>query len=393
VQHLIIKLVLVVVLLFVGCYSGSKLAKQNIAGLYLPNSTVKSKVVDYKYANEGASIILFLQLHSFNLKRNITNFDAKLSIKLYNNAKTTSALREIVQPIKISNLSSEFSFDVIDAYDLIAYTLESDNLIEPITGFLNIDEFESNDLIIQKKQNSTNTSYLIKNEKLTFEENKVTVKYFDTSRNIALPPYITDVERLIANPEITAETSLSEMNFTPQKTGYYLFESNGKYNATLCVDENFPGLNNFKTQVLSLRYITKNEEFKQIAIDKNIEAAIDSFWMSIGNNKARANKLKQEYLLRLKTSNEHFTSISAGWQTSRGMIYTIFGPPDEVYKITEGENWYYGQPKVEFKFIKKKILNNYNYYQLQRNENLALYWHQAVNKWRNGHIKSTEVLE
>jgi len=143
---------LVFVLLFVGCYSSSKIGKQNIAGLYLPKSNVESKIIDYRFIDEGKSIILFLQLNPFNVKRNNSNFDAKLSIKLYNNTITTNPIREIVQPVEINNLKAKFTFDAIGTYDLVVYTLESENLTETITGFLPVTEFGTNNLTIQKNK-------------------------------------------------------------------------------------------------------------------------------------------------------------------------------------------------------------------------------------------------
>jgi len=379
--------------LFLGCFSSSKQTKQNIASLYLPQSLSKQSVVDFEFTQDGKSIVLLFKLSSLNVKRNVNNLNAKLTLNLYNNAKTSSSLREIVQPVQFNNLNAKFNFEAIDNYDLLGYRLESENLVAPLTGFLRIDKFSSNDILIKKNSGNTNASYLINKEEIGFKVQGVTVSYFDTKGDIALPPYITDKKRLIKEQKPFAKTILTELNFTPQQTGYYLFESKEKNRSLLCVNNSFPKIKDYKVLIPSLRYITKNEELKQVSTNKNLEKALDSFWLSIGNNKARATKLKQEYLLRLETSNKYFSSIVPGWQTDRGMIYIIFGPPNEVYKTEEGENWYYSEPKIQFKFMRKVVINNYNHYQLQRSENLALYWHRAVNKWRNGHIKPTEVLE
>jgi len=380
------------IVFFVGCFSGTKLERQNIADLYLPQNQLKQNSVDYRIDNDAENISLFFELKPLNVVKKTSNFDVKLNLSLYNNSKTNLPVREIVQLIEFSNLKAEYTFNTIDSYDLISYNLESDNLTKTLTGFIQVDELNKDDLSFIKNDNA-NKSYYKKNDRLSFNAENVLIKYFDIENNIALPPYITDIDRLIKQPELTASTTLTEATFTLPQIGYYLFESKEKQKGILCVDDNFPALNNYQTYVLSLRYITKNEELKQLLSYKNLEEAIDSFWLDIGNNIARANKLKEEYLLRLTTSNQYFSSLKPGWQTDRGMIYTIFGPPNEVYKTEEGENWYFKEPQAQFKFIKKVIMKNYNHYQLQRNENLALYWHQAVNKWRNGHIKSTEVLE
>jgi len=379
------------ILIFIGCFSNAKLARQNIADLYLPQNKLKQSIVEFEVINQGKSIELLFNLNTINIKA--SNFKAKLTLNLYNNVKTVTPLREIVQPIEFNNFKATFAFDIFDAYDLISYKIEATNLKESITGFLKIDELNNNDLIITNNTKPNKASYLIKNEIINFKVENVLVKYFDTSNYIALAPYITNPKRLIAKPAITAETTLKETIFAPQQNGYYLFENDEKYKGILCVGEDFPEINDLKNYALTLRYITKNEELLKILANENLETAIDSFWLSIGNNYERANRIKQEYLLRITTSNTYFSSFLAGWQTDRGMIYTTFGTPNEVYKTEEGENWYYTNDQIQFKFIKKIVLANYNHYQLQRSENLALYWHRAVNKWRNGHIKSTVIVK
>ena len=81
------------------------------------------------------------------------------------------------------------------------------------------------------------------------------------------------------------------------------------------------------------------------------------------------------------------------------MIYTLYGPPDKVYKNSEGEMWGYRKPvlksswggrihlKEDYLYFNFKIRqNNYseNDYYLSRNETLVTYWDRAVASWRNG---------
>jgi hypothetical protein len=98
-------------------------------------------------------------------------------------------------------------------------------------------------------------------------------------------------------------------------------------------------------------------------------------------------------------SNFYFTSFKEGWRTERGMIYTIYGPPDKVYKSSDGERWGYRKPVIKsswgggyhleeeylffnFKFRENKFSDN-DYY-LSRSETLVTYWDKAVLSWRNG---------
>ena len=42
------------------------------------------------------------------------------------------------------------------------------------------------------------------------------------------------------------------------------------------------------------------------------------------------NELMEEYYRRVSYSNENFDGWKDGWETDRGMIYILFGPPDQV---------------------------------------------------------------
>ena len=86
-------------------------------------------------------------------------------------------------------------------------------------------------------------------------------------------------------------------------------------------------------------------------------------------------------------------------EVRRGMIYIIYGPPDKVYKTTEGENWGYRKPVIKsswggrysvkeeylfFNFKKRDNLYSDNDYYLSRNETLVTYWDKAIASWRKG---------
>ena len=80
------------------------------------------------------------------------------------------------------------------------------------------------------------------------------------------------------------------------------------------------------------------------------------------------------------------------------MIYIIYGPPDKVYKTSEGENWGYRKPVIKSSWggrysvrkniysstLKREINFSDNDYYLSRNETLVTYWDKAVASWRKG---------
>lgn len=81
------------------------------------------------------------------------------------------------------------------------------------------------------------------------------------------------------------------------------------------------------------------------------------------------------------------------------MIYTIYGPPDKVYKKSDEESWGYRRPVLKsswggrlhlqerYLFFNFKLRNSRfsdNDYYLSRSETLVSYWDRAVASWRKG---------
>lgn len=72
------------------------------------------------------------------------------------------------------------------------------------------------------------------------------------------------------------------------------------------------------------------------------------------------------------------------------MIYVVFGAPNSVTKLVNGEVWTYGeldnQKSTIFAF--SKVINPFtdNDFSLERSESLKLPWYQAVDAWRQGRI-------
>jgi hypothetical protein len=92
------------------------------------------------------------------------------------------------------------------------------------------------------------------------------------------------------------------------------------------------------------------------------------------------------YFRRVEMANEFFTSYKEGWKTDRGMIYIIFGPPDEVYKFFDREVWKYDNiyNKVTFDFAKSATIFDPDNYVLVRDDKYKDTWYEAIDLRRNG---------
>ena len=82
-------------------------------------------------------------------------------------------------------------------------------------------------------------------------------------------------------------------------------------------------------------YIISDEErkaFKQLSNDEERDQFIEAFWQRRDPTPdTEENEFKEEHYRRIWYANQHFgTSARRGWQTDRGHIYIVCGPPDEI---------------------------------------------------------------
>lgn len=173
------------------------------------------------------------------------------------------------------------------------------------------------------------------------------------------------------------------------KEGYTIFNFGG----------GFPKMTTAQEMIEPLTYLASQEELRTMRSASNQKIALDNFWISCTGNIERARELIRIYYSRVEYANRYFSSFTEGWRTERGMIYVIYGPPDKVYKTSDGENWGYRKPEVKstwgnrykmeesyifFNFKKRETPFSTNDFFLSRNESLVTNWDQAILNWRKG---------
>ncbi len=152
-------------------------------------------------------------------------------------------------------------------------------------------------------------------------------------------------------------------------------------------DDGFPQVSSPVEALLPLRYLTTEKEFNELLSYTDYKIAVDSFWIERSSRQPeRAKNMIARYYSRVQKANQWFTSYQEGWKTDRGLIYIIYGPPSEVYKKQDEEEWVYGEQgnalSIEFYFYKMDNPFSDNDYQLQRSPAYKTSWYIAVENWR-----------
>jgi GWxTD domain-containing protein len=90
-------------------------------------------------------------------------------------------------------------------------------------------------------------------------------------------------------------------------------------------------------------YIISNPEraaFQQLSTDDERDKFIEQFWLIRDPTPGTSeNEFREEHYRRIAFANERFKPRldKGGWQTDRGRIYIMYGPPDEIESHPNGD--------------------------------------------------------
>lgn len=257
--------------------------------------------------------------------------------------------------------------------------------------------------IIRNKEGKTimsnsinkNTGFVIENKRAG--KNKYYVSYFKNSDDSPMPPFS------IAKNREKNRVPDSLWVWEPADEGLFFLEEEGIYQiktdslATKGISlfnfgEFYPKTRTPISLLEPLRYLLSAREYLKLNSFVNTKTAIDSFWLSSSGNINRSKELIRVYYSRVHFANKYFTSYTEGWRTDRGMIYTIFGSPQTIYKSDDVERWIYGETRnlssMDFYFERTKNHFSNKHFVLNRQEVYKSSWYQAVDTWRNGRVYS-----
>jgi GWxTD domain-containing protein len=183
------------------------------------------------------------------------------------------------------------------------------------------------------------------------------------------------------------------LNYTLNYEGVYQFKLDSSRSEGLTVfnfGTTYPKVQEVNQLIEPLAYLTTTPEYDGLKKSTNQKLAVDNFWIEKAGNVDKARELIKVYYNRVFFSNFFFTSYKPGWKTDRGMIFIIYGPPQQVKVTPTQEKWIYYKNNfsttVTFSFDYVPSYYSHTNYILQRSDTYDTYWRQAVDSWRKGNI-------
>ena len=145
----------------------------------------------------------------------------------------------------------------------------------------------------------------------------------------------------------------------------------------------YPEYRQLRELIESMLYLTSEQEKKAILRSKTPKQSFDSFWMNTFSTKSRARNAIRKYYNWIENANKLFTDFKPGWKTDRGMMYIVFGKPDEVYRTGSLEEWYYDDGSA-FEFTIISTFFAPQTYSLRRDIEFEEQWYTQIAAIRRG---------
>lgn len=203
----------------------------------------------------------------------------------------------------------------------------------------------------------------------------------------ALPPFATAQARVapVMKPsEIFTHPSDKPLNFQTKGLVLIQQDTTSAEGIAFKVEEDYPRFTTIPSLIGPMIYLCEKKEMDRLREAQGNKAAFDKVVLGILGNADRARIFMRSYFQRVEQANRMFTSYKEGWKTDRGMIYLIFGPPEEVYLLGNREIWEYNNAnfKGRFTFTRSATLFDPHNYVLIREGGLRDNWYNMVDLWR-----------
>jgi GWxTD domain-containing protein len=218
------------------------------------------------------------------------------------------------------------------------------------------------------------------------------VFYYAQDFEEAVPPMVIEDQQTAKGLKIDSVFTLrTDVPVSLSKEGLYFFQKDSSSANGIGIrvqDKYFPLVKTFEKVLDPLIYISTRSETDAIRNSPDPKAAFENYWLNLVKIPNLATSTVREFYERVEGANYLFTNYKEGWKSDMGLIYIVYGPPNDVYKSEEIIDWVYNRdlnlPVLRFSFYKVKNVFADDHYTLLRKKDYDKNWFKAVEMWRKG---------
>lgn len=384
-----------------GCAQGFE--DTNHAYWYQPNAAVKPQLLLWQSAPDSLGVMAVIN------QNNSQNRDAySLSLHLRRQQDASTALRSplnLRSPSHTTENQQVFTAKIPDVDSLYYLLLEvksqnADSLAMPAsywaTAFLHPElSFPPPPFYLSRQEEGLPfvQTFIPAGEslRLTGKPARYTVFQYRQEFEPAAPP-MAPPGSTSSSLEVDSTFSLSgDSLFQLTEEGLYFFQhdtSSLKGLGLRVTNRYYPEVGTLQDFAGPIRYLSTNEEWRQLKNAGFSKKEVDSFWLKIAQNQEQAKRIIKTYYRQVAEANKLFTNYKEGWKTDQGMIYILYGAPDQVLVQGAEEEWIYRKtalnPEIKFTFVRVKNPFTNRHFVLVRSRNYTKSHYQTVSQWRRG---------
>jgi len=312
------------------------------------------------------------------------------------------SIKDHIVAIKSNKIYVNFQFPKERKTDLLVFkVINKKTGIDYVYDIPFIDDynFSTDGLIFYEQDSITpilssfiNVDYPVSLKSINEHDQPVFVYYYSQYFDEAIPPWIIEDKR--AAKELVIDSTFSvQLNepFTLKKEGLYFFQKDSTSANGISIrvqDPYFPLVKTFDKVLEPLIYISTRTETDAIRNAADPKQAFEEYWLNLVKIPNIASSTVKKFYDRVEAANFLFTNFEEGWKSDMGMIYIVYGPPNDVYKSEEIIDWVYNRdltmPVIRFSFYKVKNVFTDHHYTLLRKKNYDKNWFKSVELWRDG---------
>lgn len=403
-------------IILAGCSQVTRISNVNMAHSYYPEKRSINPVYRISHIDEDLSLI-HLKVHADQLfyvrdaREEFYLANYKLTVSLYNSfapnghlLTQTYLFADTLHVVENRLVENEMTFPIPmgNSYQIFVLFEDLNRRISETTllstdknsifseGFFTVSEVDKSTIHLPPLYLPADEEFLITHVR-DFDFS-MEVHLYSLLKEIPTAPYVPNQEdtvNLIPDSIFTVNFTGGTSRFHIPENGLYRFSEPGNTESGFTIRSfwnEFPGIPSGDAMLLPLRFITSGEEYDALLALGDAQLAAERFWARSAGNPDRGATMMRNYNQRVVEANSLFSSFLPGWQTEKGMIYIIFGPPDMVYHDDEAETWYINEglnsPGAEIKFLRTKHFLSDNHYELERKSGFRRNWNHAVDRWR-----------
>jgi GWxTD domain-containing protein len=381
-------LIAITILGFNGAVFAQSIASLNFNYIYNPNHEV---ILGMKVVKDKQQVTVYFEFQANSSQYPLETYDLKWERRESYTAKEGVPLEqkeEIIPTSDSSKIRGKFTFPAPTKQWLLLAKVTNSATMKSWSYFQTIEPKYPVNGFVESKSGFVSKPYLLALNDYTIQGNgkPLNVDFYKTNFPVSSPPFAekeAKADRFMF-PDSTFIVE-SGQKISILKEGLYLVQEDttlAEGFAFRAVNGVFPKFVKVEDLVAPLIFVCTKDEHGELIAAKGDKVKFDKVILDITRDRDRAKNFMRSYFRRVELTNLYFSSYKEGWKTDRGMIFLIFGLPDEVSRNGQNEVWYYKNYRTRFTFVKTGSIYDPSQFTLIRNTNYMETWFNTIDLWR-----------